>query len=144
MITPKVKSIVELWTNAQQYCNVQFVWPVASVIKHQNKKITLPSCSHMVIFERKWLVRACYFSIVHWYNFFLRRKSPHQIFIHNFKLHTETPGRQCVRHFKDGNTDIADQPRGSHPQIASTERNKGKNQWAHQFNVKCWFVVPMI
>lgn len=32
--------------------------------------------------------------------------------------------RQWVKHFKDGNTDISDQPRSCHPQTASTEHNK--------------------
>jgi len=32
--------------------------------------------------------------------------------------------RQWVRHFKDGNTSIQDQPHSSHPRTASTEPNK--------------------
>jgi hypothetical protein len=39
-------------------------------------------------------------------------------------------GASCVRrwaeHFKDGNTDIADQPRWRRPRTAATERNKQK------------------
>jgi predicted ArsR family transcriptional regulator len=31
-----------------------------------------------------------------------------------------------VKHFKDGNTDIADQPRCGRPRTAATERNKQK------------------
>jgi hypothetical protein len=31
-----------------------------------------------------------------------------------------------VKHFKDGNTDIADQPRCFRPRAAATERNKQK------------------
>ena len=32
--------------------------------------------------------------------------------------------RRWVKHFKDGNTSIQDQPRSGRPQTASTERNK--------------------
>jgi transposase len=32
--------------------------------------------------------------------------------------------RRWVKHFKDGNTDIADQPRCGRPRTAATERNK--------------------
>jgi transposase len=32
--------------------------------------------------------------------------------------------RKWVKHFKDGNTDIADQPRCGRPRTAATERNK--------------------
>ena len=32
--------------------------------------------------------------------------------------------RRWVKHFKDGNTSIQDQPRSSRPRTASTERNK--------------------
>jgi transposase len=32
--------------------------------------------------------------------------------------------RRWVKHFKDGSTDITDQPRSSRPRTASTERNK--------------------
>jgi len=32
--------------------------------------------------------------------------------------------RRWVKHFKDGNMSIQDQPRSGHPQTASTERNK--------------------
>jgi len=32
--------------------------------------------------------------------------------------------RRWVKHFKDGNTSIQDQPRSGHPRTASTERNK--------------------
>jgi hypothetical protein len=32
--------------------------------------------------------------------------------------------RRCVKHFKDGNTDIADHPRCGRPRTAATERNK--------------------
>jgi transposase len=34
--------------------------------------------------------------------------------------------RRWVKHFKDGNTDIADQPRCGRPRTAATERNKQK------------------
>jgi hypothetical protein len=34
--------------------------------------------------------------------------------------------RRWVKHFKDGNTDIADQPRCGRPRTATTERNKQK------------------
>jgi transposase len=34
--------------------------------------------------------------------------------------------RRWVKHFKDGNTDIADQPRCDRPRTAATERNKQK------------------
>jgi transposase len=34
--------------------------------------------------------------------------------------------RRWVKHFKDGNTDIVDQPRCGRPRIAATERNKQK------------------
>jgi transposase len=34
--------------------------------------------------------------------------------------------RRWVKHFKDGNTDIADQPRCGRPKIAAAERNKQK------------------
>jgi hypothetical protein len=34
--------------------------------------------------------------------------------------------RRCVKHFKDGNTDIADQPRCGRPRTTATERNKQK------------------
>jgi transposase len=34
--------------------------------------------------------------------------------------------RRWVRHFKDGNTDIADQSRCGRPRTAATERNKQK------------------
>ena len=32
--------------------------------------------------------------------------------------------RRWVKHFKDGNTSIQDQPRSGHPRTASTERNR--------------------
>jgi len=32
--------------------------------------------------------------------------------------------RRWVKHFKDGNTNIKDQPRSGHPRTASTEPNK--------------------
>jgi transposase len=34
--------------------------------------------------------------------------------------------RKWVKHFKDGNTDIADQSRSGRPRTAATERNKQK------------------
>jgi hypothetical protein len=34
--------------------------------------------------------------------------------------------RRWLKHFKDGNTDIADQPRCDRPRTAATERNKQK------------------
>jgi hypothetical protein len=34
--------------------------------------------------------------------------------------------RRRVKHFKDGNTDIADQPRSVRQRTAATERNKQK------------------
>jgi transposase len=34
--------------------------------------------------------------------------------------------RRWVKHFKDGKTDIADQPRCGRPRIAATESNKQK------------------
>jgi transposase len=34
--------------------------------------------------------------------------------------------RRWVKHFKDGNTDIADQPRCGRPRTAAVERNKQK------------------
>jgi transposase len=34
--------------------------------------------------------------------------------------------RRWVKHFKDGNVDIADQPRCGRPRTAATERNKQK------------------
>jgi transposase len=34
--------------------------------------------------------------------------------------------RRWVKHFKDGNTDIADQPRSGRPRTAATEHNKQK------------------
>jgi hypothetical protein len=37
-----------------------------------------------------------------------------------------------VKHFKDGNTDIADQPRCDRQRTAATERNKQKSRRAHQ------------
>jgi len=36
----------------------------------------------------------------------------------------ESSVRRWVKHFKDGNTSIKDQPRSSRPRIASTEHNK--------------------
>jgi hypothetical protein len=37
-----------------------------------------------------------------------------------------TSVRRWVKHFKDGNTDIANQPRCGRPRTAATERNKQK------------------
>jgi hypothetical protein len=39
-------------------------------------------------------------------------------------LHGVSSVRRWVKHFKDGNTDIADQPRCGQPRTAATERNK--------------------
>jgi hypothetical protein len=44
--------------------------------------------------------------------------------------------RRWVKHFKDGNTDIADQPRCCRPRTAATERNKQKSRRAHQTRPK--------
>jgi transposase len=40
--------------------------------------------------------------------------------------------RRWVKHFEDGNTDFADQPRCGRPRSAATERNKQKSRRAHQ------------
>jgi hypothetical protein len=59
--------------------------------------------------------------------------------------------RRCVKHFKDGNTDIADQLRYDRPRTAATERKKRKvNKLIRQdrritFRVKCsvaWSGAP--
>jgi hypothetical protein len=39
--------------------------------------------------------------------------------------------RRWVKHFKDGNTDIADQPRCGRPRTVATERNKQKVDELH-------------
>jgi hypothetical protein len=42
------------------------------------------------------------------------------------RLHGCYSVRRWVKHFKDGNTDIADQPRCGRPRTAATERNNQK------------------
>lgn len=66
--------------------------------------------------EGKWLVRTCCLINIHWKNFLVRRNSPYEIFTHNFNMHVKTTAwvlavsYDRVKHFKGGNTHIANQP----------------------------------
>ena len=56
---------------------------------------------------KKWPPRKCYFGNMQWHNFRLRGISPHQIRIHNFKVHMEKLARvlaesECGYALKEG------------------------------------------
>jgi plasmid stabilization system protein ParE len=81
---------------------------------------------------RKWLSPTCRFVNALSLNFLWKKETRQESSTSDFVVCMEMPAwgtssvRRWVKRFKDGNTNIADQPRCGRPRTAATERHKQK------------------
>ena len=124
-----------------QYCNAWYMMTVPSVNSHQNKNHI--ACSHhVVIFQCKKMAGEEVSFRQHAVIKFPKKEFPTLV------MHTQiqcaygathidaSSVRWWVKHFQEGNTDIADHPHNCHQPTASPYRNKGKiNELPERINV---------
>jgi hypothetical protein len=100
-------------------------------LQHERKiracsPLTFPSC-----LARKWLSPTCFVNVLS-LNFFWKRGNSAGLIYERLRgvygdvCMGVSSVRRWVKHFKDGNTDIADQSRCGRQRTAATERNKHK------------------
>jgi len=130
----RVLSVVELQTSVWQYCSVLNVLSSSILLSHTGRKITSPT-PYVVIFQCEKMTDEDFFppssstcsDRISWKKEIPTLDIHTQLYCANGSscMHSNNV-RQWVKHFKDGNTYIANQLCGGDLRCASTERNKGK------------------